>query len=61
MLHKIRKAMGSRDSLYKLGGNIEMDEGIYPKYLKMQVIPDCISLHLCGNAEFKGNLYGRQN
>lgn len=70
LLHKVRKAMGSRDSLYKLGGNIEMDEaffggkkegkrgrgsdnkvtvavalqvddGIYPKYLKMQVIPDC--------------------
>lgn len=70
LLHKVRKAMGSRDSLYKLGGNIEMDEAffggkkegkrgrgsnnkitvavalqmdddIYPKYLKMQVIPDC--------------------
>ena len=70
LLHKVRKAMGSRDSMYKLGGNIEMDEaffggnkkgkrgrgsenkvtvavalqvdeGIYPKYLKMQVIPDC--------------------
>ena len=62
--------MGSRDSLYKLGGNIEMDEaffggkkegkrgrgsenkvtvavalqvdeGIYPKFLKMEVVPDC--------------------
>ncbi|HWT27331.1 MAG TPA: IS1595 family transposase [Mobilitalea sp.] len=70
LLHKVRRAMGSRDSMYKLGGNIEMDEaffggnkegkrgrgsenkvtvavalqvddGIYPKYLKMQVIPDC--------------------
>lgn len=70
LLHKVRRAMGSRDSLYKLGGNIEMDEaffggnkegkrgrgsenkitvavalqvdeGKYPKYLKMQVIPDC--------------------
>ena len=70
LLHKVRKAMGSRDSMYKLGGNIEMDEaffggnkegkrgrgsenkvtvavalqvdeGIYPKFLKMQVIPDC--------------------
>ena len=70
LLHKARKAMGSRDSIYKLGGNIEMDEaffggsregkrgrgsenkvavavalrvdgGKYPKFLKMQVIPDC--------------------
>ena len=70
LLHKVRKAMGSRDSMYKLGGNIEMDEaffggrkkgkrgrgsknkvtvavalqvdeGIYPKFIKMEVVPDC--------------------
>lgn len=70
LLHKVRKAMGSRDSIYKLGGNIEMDEaffggkregkrgrgsenkvsvavalqvddGQYPRFLKMQVIADC--------------------
>lgn len=70
LLHKIRKAMGSRDTLYKLDGNIEMDEaffggkskgkrgrgsedktlvavalqvddGQYPRLLKMKVIPDC--------------------
>lgn len=70
LLHKVRKAMGSRDSMYKLGGNIEMDEaffggkkegkrgrgsenkvivavalqvddGLYPKFLKMEVVPDC--------------------
>ena len=70
MLHKIRSAMGLRDQLYQLGGNVEMDEaffggkktggkrgrgadkakvavalqvneGIYPTFLKMQVIPDC--------------------
>ena len=70
LLHKVRKAMGSRDCMYKLGGNIEMDEaffggkkegkrgrgsenkvtvavalqvdeGVYPKFLKMEVVPDC--------------------
>jgi hypothetical protein len=29
LLHKVRKAMGSRDSMYKLGGNIEMDEAFF--------------------------------
>lgn len=69
LLHKVRRAMGSRESIYKIGGNIEMDEaffggnkegkrgrgsknkvmvavalqledGTYPKYLKMKVIPN---------------------
>jgi hypothetical protein len=29
LLHKVRKAMGSRDFMYKLGGNIEMDEAFF--------------------------------
>lgn len=29
MLHKIRAAMGGRDSLYKLGGSVEMDEAFF--------------------------------
>ena len=29
MVHKIRKAMGNRDSIYTLEGMIEMDEGYF--------------------------------
>lgn len=29
MLHKIRSAMGHRDSLYKLSGNVELDEAYF--------------------------------
>lgn len=29
MLHKVKKAMGSRDSIYKLSCNIEMDEAFF--------------------------------
>jgi hypothetical protein len=29
LLHKVRKAMSSRDFMYKLGGNIEMDEAFF--------------------------------
>ena len=28
-LYKVRKAIGSRDSMYKLDGNIEMDEAFF--------------------------------
>jgi len=30
MLHKLRFAMGKRDELYTLSGQIELDEGFFP-------------------------------